>query len=625
MMSNMDVASGVAERDEQPAAEVIMNMKPARRVGVLVMGMHRSGSSAITRVLNLLGCALPLTLMPPAHDNPEGYWESQRLADFNDEILALAGTRWDDWLPVNAHFAETLIWPQLVARGREALRAEFGDAPLFVLKDPRNCKLGTYWPEVLAAEGIDAVFVVPLRNPIEVARSLATRNGIDEHQCLLVWLRHVLAAEAATRGKPRVFTEFTTLLNNWEALAARMAVQLGVIWPRLSPLSAAEIAQFLNPHMRHQISEATELSENLAISPWVRDAYKVLLGWARNGEESADYATLDVISHAFDEAGIAFARPMFKAGQSQQLAIHLEAARVALVEERDSLVERIGEAEGDFERVVTERDLLIVGREALALEHVELSEARHKLAWRLGEVEAEIAGVSALAAGLEENLANASASIDELKYRNAVAESTLHQREEEISQIGAELNDNKAELAKHDAAAATARDDANRLAAALSGAEDRAAHVQAEKDILERQLRDRAAELAELTETVRKGDNEKAAIKAELIQTNARLDNRFAEIAQLSRIYREQEQQASDHRQQAEWLQQIYAVTHTAPRWWSFMPKGWRNHRELERLRRKGLFDGQAYLVRNPDVAVGEMNPLRHYIMHGLNERRKRQ
>ena len=159
-------------------ADLDVNYAPMRRVGVLVLGMHRSGSSAITRMLSLLGCALPATPMPVAFDNPVGHWESQRVADFNDEILNLAGTQWDDWLPVNARLSETLIWPQLVARGRKLLRGEIGDAPLFVLKDPRICKLANFWLEVLAAEAVDAAIVIPLRNPLEVARSLSVRNGI---------------------------------------------------------------------------------------------------------------------------------------------------------------------------------------------------------------------------------------------------------------------------------------------------------------------------------------------------------------------------------------------------------------------------------------------------------------
>ena len=44
-----------------------------RKVGVLVAGMHRSGTSAVTRVLASLGCDLPNTLMEADPNNAMGY------------------------------------------------------------------------------------------------------------------------------------------------------------------------------------------------------------------------------------------------------------------------------------------------------------------------------------------------------------------------------------------------------------------------------------------------------------------------------------------------------------------------------------------------------------------------
>lgn len=638
--------------------------QPMRRVGVLVLSMHRSGSSAITRMLNLLGCDLPLTPMPVAFDNPQGHWESQRVADFNNEILALAGTQWDDWLPLNPRLSETLMWPQLVARGRQVLRDEFAESPLFVLKDPRICKLVGFWLEVLAAEAIDPAFVLALRNPIEVARSLVTRNGIEEHQGLLIWLRHVLAAEAATRGRPRVFTDFATLLDNWEALAARLSAGLGLVWPRVSALSGVEISQALDPELRHHVSDTAEIDQNPAISSWVRDAYEVLLGWARYGENSTEYLKLDTISRSFDEAGIAFARPMFNAGVARQYAAQLEVACVtlteerdgftaqyaALSEERDKLAWRLGEVQAEYDQVCNQHDILTSDRNGLAGEYAALGEERDKLTWRLGEVDARLeaanaqnAATAARTAELKDNLANSQADISELTHQKAFVESTLRQREEEIAQIGAELKAAKHQAVEHSTAAAAveARNYADRLSArltedsaaaettrkrvalALSVAEDRATRAEAEKNAADRRSMQRSAEVVQLKDALRSSNSVQASIKTELSETQSRLDNRFAEIGQLTRLYRDQEQKISEHRHQAEWLRQLHAVLQTVPRWWSFMPQAWSRDRQLRRLQRKGLFDGPAYLARYPDVAALGMDPLRHYILHGAGENRE--
>ena len=71
---------------------------PARRIAILVLGMHRSGTSAVTRVINLLGADLPSNLMPAvAGANEPGFWESMDVYRLNDEILASVGSSWDDW------------------------------------------------------------------------------------------------------------------------------------------------------------------------------------------------------------------------------------------------------------------------------------------------------------------------------------------------------------------------------------------------------------------------------------------------------------------------------------------------------------------------------------------------
>ena len=73
----------------------------AERVCVLVLGMHRSGTSALSRVLNLLGCDLPKTLMSAHPSNEAGHWESLLISHLNDEILGSAGSEWHDWLAFN--------------------------------------------------------------------------------------------------------------------------------------------------------------------------------------------------------------------------------------------------------------------------------------------------------------------------------------------------------------------------------------------------------------------------------------------------------------------------------------------------------------------------------------------
>ena len=107
----------------------------AERTAILVLGMHRSGTSALTGTLILLGARQPATLMEPLEANPRGYWESRPFCDFHDHLLQAGGTCWDQW----TRFQLDRIGVDTTARLREEfvhlLSHEFGDAPLFVVKE----------------------------------------------------------------------------------------------------------------------------------------------------------------------------------------------------------------------------------------------------------------------------------------------------------------------------------------------------------------------------------------------------------------------------------------------------------------------------------------------------------
>ena len=119
-----------------------------RPLALLVLGMHRSGTSAITRVLNLLGCALPGDLLGANPSNPTGHWESQRALEINDALLHGLGRQWDDLRAMPADW----LGSDAAARARgliaEFVRTEAGSAPLWALKDPRLCLLAPLWIEV---------------------------------------------------------------------------------------------------------------------------------------------------------------------------------------------------------------------------------------------------------------------------------------------------------------------------------------------------------------------------------------------------------------------------------------------------------------------------------------------
>src|SRR6185312_12242151 len=74
---------------------------------ILVLGMHRSGTSAVTRVLNLLGADLGSRLVAPAADNPAGFWEHADAVKINDDLLQALGRTWYDMRDMPANWLES--------------------------------------------------------------------------------------------------------------------------------------------------------------------------------------------------------------------------------------------------------------------------------------------------------------------------------------------------------------------------------------------------------------------------------------------------------------------------------------------------------------------------------------
>jgi hypothetical protein len=307
-------------------------MSAAGRQAVLVLGMHRSGTSALARLLNLCGAVLPEGLVEPSPEvNATGFWESRALLALHDEILAAAGGSWHDLRELDPGWFASDAAAGFRARLGALLAREYAGAPLLLVKDPRLCRLLPLWRQVLREMHIEPLVVLPVRNPLEVAASLRERDGFGEGKALLLWLRHVLAAERDSRGLQRAFVTYEQVLADAPGTVERLGRALGVRWPRAPEVAAADMAAFLSPALRHHERDADAVLGNAAM-PWeVREAYRWHIA-AAAGEPPGD--GLEAIA-----ADLAVAEPLFGAA----LAALEGAARTRAAELRhwiDSAVER---------------------------------------------------------------------------------------------------------------------------------------------------------------------------------------------------------------------------------------------------------------------------------------------
>ena len=273
---------------------------PKSRNAVVVLGMHRSGTSALAGVLARLGCDLPQTPMPTNDDNAKGYYESLRLYEMNDAILRSGGAQWDDWQPFNPDWGTSHRAEEFLASGAETLTAEYGTSRMFVLKDPRMCVLMPFWNRLFEQEEITPTYVHIHRNPVEVATSLYTRDGLPLTYGVLLWLRHVLDAELGSRGALRCFTSYDQLLGNWTDVIAQIKANTGLVFSRTSDSVNAEISTFLTPDMNTSAITARNTHQSPLLSQWAGRIFEVLERWTTQGEDPADFTTFDDIRAEMD-------------------------------------------------------------------------------------------------------------------------------------------------------------------------------------------------------------------------------------------------------------------------------------------------------------------------------------
>ena len=335
-------------------------MDQKKRVAILVAGMHRSGTSAVTRILSLAGCDLPKNLMTgdvANKFNERGFWEPRSIADLNDEVLASAGSAWDDWRAFDSGWYVSPIAEEFRERARAVLNEEFGTSRLFVLKDPRICRLLKFWIEAIEGVGATPFIVSPIRNPLDVADSLKARDGLDPPIGHLLWLRHVLDAERASRHLRRAYVRYDMLLSEAHTVVDALGDMLGVSWPRRLSIGAqVEIDEFLSSDLRHHRTDDAKLLANPRLSHWIPLSFEIFDRWSRAEMSAADTAKLDHIRTSFDEASPAFSRAL--------AVTQREITRLGqTVTERDGEITRLGqtvtERDGEITRLgqtVTERD-----------------------------------------------------------------------------------------------------------------------------------------------------------------------------------------------------------------------------------------------------------------------------
>lgn len=650
----------------------------------MVLGMHRSGTSAVTGVMRLCGLAAPKTLVPPSEANTRGFWESQPIKALNDEIFGTLGLTWRSLDEIGDLDARRFGHSR--RRAESLLGKEFDPGSDILIKDPRLCRLLPLWQPVLSNAAARVGYTLVIRNPIEVAQSLTRRNDLNLHHGLLLWTRYCLDAEFHTRGKRRAFVSFDRLLGDWRESLAGIRRNLDLA---ADPDRAAcdSIDAFLESDLRHH-HEAGD--DTLADKPaMISETYRILQGWSEGAREtSADYEWLDsartqldqmsaAVADIFETARLdrkrwAGARAQVEQNSSQIAQLHRSLDRIeeigeavnrqsgsieslagsserALGELRTDIASRLSESDGRLTAAVADvsglaaalRNAQAGGFESLARSAADLLNAISGVGDSVARVGASVSELGTSISEIEVRDGQMATAITALTMDHGAILTALQAKVESILETGEEqatllcglttsLHDRKTLEETLAQAVRTGADTAAKLDRLVAEAADTAesfAHERTEFLAAQKRLADGAAEKEA------KARSQIEALDAELKRTKRKYRASQWHFERERRAHRTTQSQLAAaeavvaHYRSSLLLrgysavaQSLEKVTAAARRKTGATRR--RRKDQMQLIASSGLFDGDWYLTTYPDVAAAAVDPLGHFVDLGWREGR---
>ncbi len=481
---------------------------------VLVLGMHRSGTSAITRALEALGVDLGGNLMPPLPDNNErGFFEDLDIFQLNERLLEKAASAWSQLAPIDADWAG----PSFARERREAaalLRAKLG-ARMFAFKDPRSALLLPFWQCVFEDLNLSERYVVAVRNPIEAALSLEARDGLPLAKGVLLWAKHQIAAVRFSSARPRVFVSYERLLSEPMQQLQRLAAALGLDPPQASdPAARAYCDDFLTDGLRHNHASLSELARSGVVSPFVIDLYALLTELAESDGASPDIeaARWEAIEAQFLELTPLLVHADATEAQERTVRAALAASTRRIAQLEAALTDASAQSENlrqDSERKARRlREQLSSLAEAIQSHSARMADAAAQAYAELADARARAAGEADLRTELIRRLGEAESTRTDFDLDAQLAS---------IDKLGAAI---AAQRAKSEEGARIAAEESTRLSLQLASALE---NERALAEKLEALRGDRTlaltalgGELRDFSEALAQAEGDNAALRADL-------------------------------------------------------------------------------------------------------------
>lgn len=266
-----------------PNSPTIRRMKNKHLI--VVLGMHRSGSSAITKGLEVMGVELGTQLMPANVNNVTGYFEDIEINQLNIGLLKTKGHDWSTLTPIKSDDFQGDQFTPFKTRATDVLRSKLKNSNILGIKDPRLCRLLPFWMEIFSDLKLKVSYVIILRNPDDIAASLFKRDSIPRVKSLYLWMEHMLPVFQETTGLDRTILDYDELISNPQLAIETLAIQLGLEKEFNQQKLSSYATDFIDPDLRHhQVTSDPEKE----FTPRIIKKLASLLSYAKKEKASFD-------------------------------------------------------------------------------------------------------------------------------------------------------------------------------------------------------------------------------------------------------------------------------------------------------------------------------------------------
>ena len=210
-------------------------------MNLLILGMHRSGTSVLGRIITRLGFypGPEEQLMPPLEENPTGFWERRDIRDINDKILKLHDSSWD--CPTR-NFPTPSKLPKELSHNIATILSRMESRYPYFIKDPRISLTGNYWFPKYSR----FLPILAIRNPIEVAYSLKNRNSLPLELGLALWENYTISALRVLGRKKYFIYDYNSFIKDPSATIDKLLNEFKRLNIQVSPVSTKELVSLVD-------------------------------------------------------------------------------------------------------------------------------------------------------------------------------------------------------------------------------------------------------------------------------------------------------------------------------------------------------------------------------------------